>query len=46
MVDDRPCHMDRTGIILVKMFDRMVRGLKNVRYVPQLEKQILSLLVP
>jgi len=42
MVDDRPCHMDRTGIILVKMFDGMVRELKDVRYVPQLKRNLIS----
>ena len=34
MGDDRPCHMKGIGTVLVKMFDGMVRELKNVRYVP------------
>jgi len=42
MGDDRPCHMEGIGIVLVKMFDGMVRELKNVRYVPQLKRNLIS----
>ena len=38
MGDDRPCHMEGIGTILVKMFDGMVRELKDVSYVPQLKR--------
>ena len=39
MGDDRPCHMEGIGIILVKMFDGMVQELKKVRHVSQLKKK-------
>ena len=45
MGDDRPCNMKGIGTVQIKMFDGMVRELKEVRYVPQV-KRILSLLVP
>ena len=32
MDDDHPCHMEGICIVLVKMFDGMVRELKDVRY--------------
>ena len=41
MDDDRPCHMERIGIVLIKMFDGMVRELKCVRYVPQLKRNLI-----
>ena len=34
--DDHPCTMKEIGTVHIKMFDRMVWELKNVRYVPQL----------
>ena len=37
MGDDRPCHMEGIGTVLVKMFDGIVQELKDVRYVPQLK---------
>ena len=37
-----PCSMEGIGIILVKMFDGMVQELKDVRYVPQLKRNIIS----
>ena len=42
MADDRPCNMDGIGTVLIKMFDGMVRKLKEVRYVPQLKKFFIS----
>ena len=33
MGDDRPCHMEGIGTVLIKMFDGMVRELKDVRYI-------------
>ena len=42
MDDDHPCHMKQIGTILVKMFDGMVREQKDVKYVPQLKKNLIS----
>ena len=42
MSDDRPCHKEEIGTVLVKMFDGMVRELKDVRYVPQLKMNLIS----
>jgi len=42
MGDDRPCHMEGIGTVLIKMFDGMVQKLKDVRYVPQLKKNLIS----
>ena len=41
MGDDRPCNMLRIGIVQIKMFDGMIRELKEVRYVPELKKKNL-----
>ena len=40
--DDRPCNMEGIGTVFIKMFDRIVQKLKEVRYVPQLKKNIIS----
>jgi len=42
MGDDHPCHMEGMGIVLVKMFDRMMRELKDVRYKSQLKRNFIS----
>jgi len=42
MGDDRSCHMEGICTVLVKIFDRMVRELKDVRYIPQLKKNLIS----
>ena len=42
MGDDHPCRMDKIGTVLVKMFDGMVRELKDVRHVPQLKRNLVS----
>jgi len=34
--------MEEIGTVLIKMFDWMVRKLKEVRYVPQLKKNLIS----
>jgi len=34
--------LERMGTILIKMFDGMVWELKEVRYVPQLKKNLIS----
>ena len=40
--DDRPCNMEGIGTVHIKMFDVMVRELKEVRYVPQVKKNLIS----
>jgi len=42
MSDDHPCNMKGICAVLIKMFDGMVRKLKEVRYVPQLKKNLIS----
>jgi len=44
MGDDRPCNMEdiRIGTTLIKIFDDTVRELKEVRYVHQLKKNLIS----
>ena len=42
MGDDHPCIMEGVGTIQIKMFDGMVRKLKEVRYVPQLKRNLIS----
>ena len=42
MGDDRPCNMDGIGTVQIKIFDGMVRELKEVRYVPQLKRNLIS----
>ena len=42
MGDDRPCNMKGIGTVQIKMFDEMVRELKEVRYVPQLKRNLIS----
>jgi len=43
MSDDRPCNMKGIGTIQIKMFDGMMWELKEVRYVPQLKRNIISI---
>jgi len=42
MNDDHICNMDGVGTVLIKMFDGMVRELKDVRYIPQIKKNLIS----
>ena len=42
MGDNRPCNMEGIGTVLIKMFDGMVQELKEVRYVPQLKSNLIS----
>ena len=42
MGDDHPCNMERISTVRIKMFDGIVRELKEVRYVPQLKKNLIS----
>ena len=40
--NDHPCDMKGIGTVNVKMFDEMVWELKEVRYVPQLKRNLIS----
>ena len=42
MGDDGACQMNGTGTVRIKMFDGVVRDLIEVRYVPQMKKNIIS----
>ena len=42
MGDDRPCNMEGIDTIQIRKFDGMVRKLKEVRYVPQVKKNLIS----
>ena len=42
MGDDHPCNIEGIGIVRVKMVDVIVRELKEVRYVPQLKRNLIS----
>jgi len=42
MGDDRLCNMKGISTVLIKMFDEMVRKLREVLYVPQLKKNLIS----
>ena len=42
MDDDRPRNMEGICTVHIKMFDGMVRELKDVSYVPQLKRNLIS----
>jgi len=42
MCDDRSCNMEGIGTVHIKMFDRMLQELKEVRYVHQLKRNLIS----
>jgi len=42
MGDDRPCTMEVIGKVHIKMFDGMMQELKDVRYVSQLKRNLIS----
>jgi len=42
MGDDHPCNVEGIGTVCIKMFDGIVQKLKEVRYVPQLKKNLIS----
>ncbi|KAL8151214.1 hypothetical protein V2J09_021022 [Rumex salicifolius] len=44
MGNDNPCQIMGVGNIRLKMFDRIVRELNNVRYVPGMKKNLISFL--
>ena len=41
MDDDHPCTVERIGTVSIRMFDGIVRELKEVRYVPQLKRNLI-----
>ena len=41
MGDDRSCNMEGIGTVQIKMFDGMIRELKDVRYIPQLKRNFI-----
>ena len=43
MGDDHPCIMEGVGTIQIRMFDGMIRELKEVWYVPQLKRNLISI---
>ena len=40
--DDHPCNIEGMGTVRIKMEDGIVRELKEVRYVPQLKKNLIT----
>jgi len=42
MSNDHPCNIEGMGTVRIKMDDRIVRELKEVRYVPQLKRNLIS----
>ena len=42
MSDDHPCNIEGMGTVRIKMDDGIVRELKEVRYVPQLKRSLIS----
>jgi len=40
--DDHPCNVEEIGIVHIKMFNGIVRELKEVRYIPQLKRNLIS----
>jgi len=42
MGDDRLCNTKGISTVHIKMFDVMVREFKEVRYVPQLKRNLIS----
>ena len=42
MGDVRPCNIEGISTVQIKMFDGMVRELKEIRYVPQLKSNFIS----
>jgi len=42
MGDDHPCNMEGIGTVCIKIDDGIIRELKEVRYVPQLKRNLIS----
>ena len=43
MGNDSTCSMDGVDTILIKMFNGIMKTLKDVRYVPQMKKNFISI---
>ena len=43
--DNRTCQVEGIGMVSFKMFDGIVRTLKNVRYVPRMSRNLISISV-
>ena len=43
MGDDHTCNVEGIGTVHIKMFDGIVRESKEVRYVPQLKRNLISI---
>src|SRR5665811_903002 len=43
MGNDQPCRIEGIGSIKIQMFDGVVRTLTNVRYIPDMRKNLISL---
>ena len=41
--DDHPCNIEEIDTVPIKMEDGIVRELKEVRYVPQLKRNLISI---
>jgi len=42
MGDNHPCNIEGMGTVRIKMDDEIVRELKEVRYAPQLKRNLIS----
>jgi len=42
-VDGHTCQIEGLGTVRIKLFDGMIKELKDVRYVPQLKKNLISI---
>jgi len=42
MSDDHPCNVEGIGTVCIKIFDGIVQELKEMRYVPQLKRNLIS----
>ena len=42
MDDDHPCNVKGIGTVRIKIFDRIIQKLKEVMYVPQLKRNLIS----
>ena len=43
MGDDHTCSKDGIDMVFIKMFNGMVRALKDVRYIPQINENLISI---
>ena len=45
MGDNHPCNIEGLGTVCIKMDDGIARELKEVRYVPQLKRKLISVVL-